>query len=118
MTPKREDIIKLREGGMTREQIAAHYNVSTTTVRRWIKTLNIPRPSRNARDKRGKHLTKSGEIIAPVDDGFTVLDRAKLLLGPRLVEKRWAGYFLDGTPVGVDKIIAAYEQVKNKTTSS
>ena len=90
-TPDREEIIGLREQGMTREKIAEHYDVSITTVRRWIKQHNIPRPSKQARRKRESHLSRNGEIIAPLQDERPILEQAQEILGDRFTEKRFVG---------------------------
>lgn len=92
---------------MTREQIKDYYGVSLTTVRRWIKELKVPRPSKQARNTQSRHLTRFGEIVAEPDDGLTVMERATAILGSRLTEKRGMGYFLDGRPVSSAKVVAA-----------
>ena len=108
MTPTREEIIDLREKqGLTREQIAEHYDVSLTTVRRWIKELNIPRPSKQVRYKEPSHLSLLGEIIADPDDGMTIMERAFKILGDRLTEKRHVGYVLDGRHASSRAVIHA-----------
>lgn len=107
-TPTRDELIHLRETeGMTRDQIAEHYNVSLTTVRRWIKELDVPRPTKQARNSAKNPLTRFGEIIAEPDDGITVMDRAKDILGDRLTERRGCGYVLDGRPSSVDQVVKA-----------
>lgn len=107
-TPTRDDLIRLRETeGMTREEIADHYEVSLTTVRRWIKELKVPRPSKQARNTQANHLSRIGEIIAEPDDGMTVMDQAKAILGARLTEKRGMGYFVDGRPVSSTAVVHA-----------
>jgi transposase len=92
---------------MTREQIAEFYGVSLTTVRRWIKELKIPRPTKQARKQPHRNITRFGEIIADPDDGYTLMERAEQILGDRLVEKRGYGYFLDGRPVHSTRVIHA-----------
>ncbi|QJA43143.1 hypothetical protein [Phaeobacter phage MD18] len=107
-TPPREKIIELRfDRGMTREDIAEHFDVSIATVRRWIKELNVPRPSRRSRTKRPKHLTSSGEIVAKVGDAYNKLERARMTLEGRVVERAGRGYYLDGKPASADEIIEA-----------
>lgn len=108
MTPTRDDLIHLREKeGLTREQIAEHYEVSLATVRRWIKELNVPRPSKQVRYKAPSPLSRLGEIIADPDDGKTVLERAMDTLGDRVTEKRGYGYMLDGKPASTQRIVHA-----------
>lgn len=107
-TPTRDDLIRLREDeGMTREQIADFYDVSLTTVRRWIKDLKVPRPSKQARNLPSKPLTRFGEIVADPDDGITVMERAEQILGDRFSERRGLGYFLDGRPVSSRRVVEA-----------
>lgn len=105
--PTRQDIIDLREQGKTREQIAEHYDVSVTTVRQWIKAMDIPRPSKQARHRRETHLSRDGGIIIPVGDDRTTMEKAEEALGDRLTEKRGMGYFLDGRPASIYKIMEA-----------
>ena len=106
--PTREELIQLREdGGMTREQIATHYKVSLTTVRRWIKELKIPRPTKQSRNQKATNLTRFGEIVAEPDDGITIMEQAKNILGERLTERRGLGYFVDGKPVNTRAVIEA-----------
>lgn len=106
-TPTRDEIIELREKGYTREKIAEHFDVSITTVRRWIRQYDIPRPSKQARRRRESHLSRNGEIIAPLEDGRTVLEQAIDILEERFEERRGRGYYLDGRPAHVSKIIEA-----------
>ncbi len=108
MTPTRDELIELREAqGMTREQIAEHFEVSLTTVRRWIKEMKIPRPSKQVRYREPSNLTRLGEIVAEPDDGLTILEQAQQILETRLTEKRGFGYMLDGKPASIDKIVKA-----------
>lgn len=110
MTPTLEKMIELREKqGLTREEIAEHYGVSVTVVRRWIKDLGVPRRTRKTKTRRHKHLSSSGEIIAKPDSGLTTLDRAKIKLKERLVERRGYGYYLDGRPVSIFTVLQAVE---------
>lgn len=107
-TPTREELIRLREDEeLTREQIAAYYSVSLTTVRRWIKEMQVPRPTKQARLNKNSHLSRYGEIISDPGDGLTLMDRVRANLGDRLTEKRGVGYFLDGRHVSTAKIVAA-----------
>ncbi len=108
ITPTREELIRLRETmEMTREEIAEHFGVGVSTVRRWIREMKIPRPTPRRRKRHQPHLSSSGEIIAPIDDGLTLMERAKLLLGNRLTESRVKGYVLDGRPSNIRRIFDA-----------
>lgn len=107
-TPSRETLIDLRfTKNMTREDIAEHFDVSIATVRRWIKDLDVPRPVRSKPNKRDKNLSPSGEIIAKLapDEGYTSIEKAKIRLGGRLVERQGYGYYLDGKPAKIDLIL-------------
>jgi transposase len=104
--PSREKLIELRfEKGMTREGIAEHFDVSIATVRRWIKEMEVPRPSRRTRPKRPKHLTPSGEIVAEMGDGYNRFERARIKLEGRVIDYTVRGYCLDGTLASAEEII-------------
>ena len=108
MVPSRSELIKLRfDDGMTREDIAEHFDVSIATVRRWIRDLEIPRPSRRRAAKRPSHLTSSGEIVANPLSGETSLERARKILQGRVIERLGYGYYLDGRPATIDEILRA-----------
>jgi len=105
-TPTRDDLIWLREDeGMTREQIAEYYEVSLTTVRRWIKELKVPRPTKQARNQTRKPLTCFGGVVSDPYDGMTIMECAAQILGPRLTERRGVGYILDGRPVSSRRVV-------------
>ena len=107
-TPTRDNLIRLREDkGMTREQIADYYGVSLTTVRRWIKELKVPRPTKHARNQPSKLRALFGETITDPDDGFTVMELAEQILGDRPVIKRHHGFVLDGRPVNTRTVVEA-----------
>lgn len=101
--PPAEEIQVLRDEGLNREEIADRYGVSLTTVKRWIKTYEIKKPSKAGGGRRTDQRSRR----LPSDWGLTVLDKAKKILGDRLVEDRWKGYLLDGRPVRTDAVIAA-----------
>jgi transposase len=108
--PSREKLVSLRfDKGMTREDIAEHFDVSIATVRRWIKEMDVPRPSRRKRPKRPKNITSRGEIVARTEDHYNRLERALLTLGGRVVEFTGRGYYLDGLPVSAEEVVAAAE---------
>jgi len=108
MTPTRDEIIELREKqGLTREQIAEHYDVSLATVRRWIRDLKIPRPSKQVQYKQPTHLSREGAIISEPDDGETIMEKAQRVLGDRMTEKRGYGYMLDGRPASTQVLVHA-----------
>lgn len=99
MIPHRAELMVLREERkLTRAEIAAHYEVSIASVRRWIKDLKIPRPKRRS-PTRGKNDDED------YNDGFTVFEQARIILGVRVIERRGYGYYLDGSPADVAVII-------------
>lgn len=104
--PPKEDLEKLRGAGKSRDEIAELYGVSLSRVKRWIKELGIdtdraPRASHvKARNKAEKRHAL-GE-----DDGLTLLERARLVLGQRVSED-YRGYLLDNRPVRVDVLVKA-----------
>ncbi len=104
--PTREELVRLRESGMTREDLAEHYDVGVSTIRRWIKERGVPRPTPSSRRRRLAHLSSNGEIIAPPDDGKTIIEKARLLLGTRFSSHR-DGYKLDGKPASTAIIVHA-----------
>lgn len=113
--PTREELVRLRESGMTRENLAEHYDVGVSTIRRWIKERGVPRPTPNSRRRRLIHLSSDGGIIAPPDDGKTVMEKARLLLGSRFSSHK-DGYRLDGKPASTMVIVhAAGLKFKNET---
>jgi len=114
VTPTREEIVALREQGLTREKIAEHFDVSITTIRRCIKQYRIPRPSKQARRKRESHLSRNGEIIVHLKDDRSMLEQAQEILGDRFTEKRHIGYLLDGRPAHIDRIIEAAGLIPHK----
>lgn len=102
--PTREDLIALRDGeGLNREEIAAYYNTSLATVKRWIARLDVP-TSVEPRRKRRPQLCQR-EAIAN-DTSLTVIERARRILGPRMNQDQ-RGYTLDGRPVKVEALLAA-----------
>jgi hypothetical protein len=107
MTILREDIVKLREQGKTREEMAEILDVSLSTVRRLIRVYGVPRPSKNARRTRESRISRFGEIIGDPGNGLTLLEQAIDILEDRFQERRGYGYYLDGRPASVDKIIDA-----------
>lgn len=100
-TPDREEIIKLRQNGMNREQIAEYYGVALSRVKRWIRELEIPEVPRQAEKQK---VPPAEAVYLGQDYGMTILERAKKVLGNRMTED-YRGYLLDGRPVRVDILI-------------
>lgn len=95
--PEKEELLKLRKE-QTREELADYYCVSVSTIRRWVRFYNLQRRRRE---------TPKPLITRPEkDSGITIIDKAKRILGDRLVEKR-EGYFLDRRAVNIDDVLKA-----------
>jgi hypothetical protein len=100
--PEKEELRKLREKE-TREELADYYCVSVSTIRRWVRFYNLQRRRRET----PKPLVPRPEK----DSGITIIDKARRILGDRLVEKR-EGYVLDNRPVNTDDILRAARLIK------
>ncbi len=105
--PDRDTLLALREQGLTREQIAETMGVSMTTVRKWIRELGVPRPP--TRNKRDLSRTSPGPTMR-LDDGMTLLELAREMLGERFKDIRGRGYYIDGTPAHIDRIRAVVDE--------
>lgn len=101
--PSREELEELRDEGMTREQIADHYGVPLSRVKRWLKKQGFGRAERRIPSEP----TNLPAAELPFDTGMTIMEKAKLILGNRLKEDRHLGYLLDGRVTSTDKIIEA-----------
>lgn len=101
--PSREDLVKLRESGFTREEVASHYGVSLSRVKRWLRKHGFARAER----KIPTEPVDSPIADLPFDTGMTIMERAKLALGTRLTEDRHLGYLLDGRVANTDRILEA-----------
>lgn len=99
--PSREDLISLREKGMNREAIADYYNVPLSRVKRWIKDLDVPVIEGRRRKTETPPIKRQRRNP---DDGLTVLERARRILGKRMSED-YRGYLLDGRPVRLDYLL-------------
>lgn len=102
-TPSREELTDLRDQGLNREEIAAHYDVTLSRVKRWLKKQGFNRPERRV-------LVDPVNVPVadlPFDHGMTMIERAKAALGNRLAEDRHRGYLLDGRVTSSEKVIEA-----------
>lgn len=104
-TPDRDELIKLRQQGLSRDQIAEHYGVALSRVKRWVKDLSIPTvPSRSPATMRKQRSPDANSVGD--EYGMTLIERAKFVLGSRMTQD-YRGYLLDGRPVRVDILIRA-----------
>jgi len=97
--PTKAELQGHRDKGWSREEIADHYGVGLTTVKRWIKLLGIgPRTTRNSPKKpKAKKEPK-------LEEGYTIMDILAFRLGDRLGENK-NGYTLDGKPCNLDDLM-------------
>ena len=105
-TPPRSDIVALRRAGKNRDEIAAHYGVTLSRVKRWIRELGIdtdeaPRKAHQNARVRAERRRALGE-----EDGLTLIEKVRVILGKRVTED-YRGYLLDGRPVRVDALAKA-----------
>lgn len=101
--PDRDELMKLRADGMSREKIAEYYGVALSRVKRWIKVLEIP----TSYQGNGKSKIKASEgIILGTDYGLTNIEKARVVLGKRMSQD-YRGYLLDGKVVRLDILLSA-----------
>lgn len=104
VTPSREELTKLRENGMNRDEIAVYYKVSLSRVKRWIAELGIP-PSSKTRSAHARARQKVDKRSAlGMDYGLTLIEKARLILGKRMSQD-YRGYLLDGRVCRVDVLV-------------
>lgn len=120
----KEELDALRAQGKTREQIAEKFGVTVSRVKRWILTLGVSRrqvkevekpkdPFIDAAVDMGTLLPVGGKpaYTPKIDDGITLMDRCKVILGQRMGEDH-RGYLLDSRPVSTQQIINAARDAK------
>lgn len=103
-TPDREDLVKLRDQGYSREQMADYYGVRLSRVKRWIRELKIPAAAQPVSGK-GKIRASEGVNLG-ADYGLTLIEKAHLILGKRM-GRDYRGYLLDGRVVRLDILLRA-----------
>lgn len=103
-TPTKEELEELREQGLTRKEIADHYSVNISQVKRWISGLQVTKKIVRKPSEHKPPKPSRGAIL-PEDEGLTVLEKAKRILGPRLTEKKGIGYLVDGRIVNTDEVL-------------
>lgn len=101
--PSRDELMKLRADGLSREKIAEYYGVALSRVKRWIRILEIP----TTYQSRGKSkIRASNGIDLGVDYGLTNIEKARAILGKRMSQD-YRGYLLDGKVVRLDILLQA-----------
>jgi len=100
--PSKEELQELRDEGLTRDEIAAIYETSTSQVKRWLADYKIV-----------KTITQPNMNLIPAatenlnwDAGMPVMERCKFRLGERMTEDS-RGYRLDGRPTSSKDLILA-----------
>jgi hypothetical protein len=101
--PPKAELESLRTNGKNRDEIAAHYGVSLSRVKRWIAEHEIkpslaPRKSHVMARNKAEKRRACGE-----EDGLTLIEKARVILGKRMSED-YRGYLLDGRPVRIDTL--------------
>lgn len=103
-TPSKEDLEVMRDRGDTRQEIADHYGVNISQVKRWIASLQVKKKIIRKPAEQKPPRPSRGSIL-PEDEGLTVIEKAKRILGPRLQEKKGIGYTVDGKVVNTDEVL-------------
>jgi len=99
--PTKDELEGFRDQGWSREEIAEHYGVGLSTVKRWIKILGVG--PRKARIVKKKPKVKKEPTLA---EGYTIMDIVAYRLGDRLGENK-NGYTLDGKPCNLSDLMEA-----------
>lgn len=105
--PTGAELRQMREAGMSRRQIAAHYGVTDQKVKSWLRRYGIP--ASGAPLEANRNASRVSETQKAMDlDGHALsdLEKARQILGLRVGED-YRGFLLDGTPVMVDVLLKA-----------
>ncbi len=113
--PSKEDLEAKRSAGLTRKEIAVHYGVNISQVKRWISSLQVEKKIVRKPVDPKPHKPARGALL-PEDTGMTVIEKARRILGPRLTEKKGLGYLVDGRICNTDEVLrlAGVEYPKRK----
>lgn len=104
--PPVEELNKLREAGLTRIQIAVKYDVPLSTVKKWLRNIDIiPRANKSENSKPKVRIREKNKISNLNHE--SLMEKAKNILGDRMTEKKHLGYLLDGRPVSSWQIARA-----------
>ena len=101
-----QQLIHLRSLGKSRDEMCLALGVSMSALKRLIHRLlrgNALPPKKN----NGRNIRLVQPRTPPVDDGKSILDKAREILGSRMRENKDMGYMLDGNPAGINRIIKA-----------
>lgn len=102
--PSKDELETMRAQGLTRQEIAEHYGVNISQVKRWIASLQVTKKIIRKPAEQKPPRPSRGSIL-PEDEGLTVIEKAKRVLGPRLQEKKGIGYTVDGRVVNTDEVL-------------
>jgi hypothetical protein len=103
--PTKEELEQHRADGKTREQLATIYGVPLSQIKRWISSLKVSK--KLVRREAYPSVPKQVRSRIHDDEGLTIMERAKRILGARLREQRGVGYVLDGKVANTDAILKA-----------
>lgn len=103
----KEQIEDLREYNWTREQIADHFGISLSRLKRLISSMDVKKKVVKTNKVKEVKKPNKGQKL-PTNYGMTRLDIAKAVLGDRFKEDKIRGcYLLDGVPTNINKILDA-----------
>jgi len=101
--PDKDELVRLRDLGWSRQRIADWYGVSIARVKRWINEMNLPAVTNRRSKSKIAHVESVG---LGDDDGLTLIEKAKMKLGTRMTQD-YRGYLLDGRLVRIDILLSA-----------
>jgi len=105
LPPTKETLDAMRLQGKSRAEMCEATGVSISLMKRLIKALGVsPRPTKNSAQKKPSGREKPRYLA--VDEGISLMDRCKQILGPRMGEDH-RGYLLDGRPASSTQVIKA-----------
>lgn len=99
-TPTKAEVDALRTEGKTRAEIAKHFGISLSKLKRLIVDLDVvPRMTKiEIKRNQPKQRIREKPVYNNPEEGETLMDKAKAVLGDRMGEK-YGCYTLDGRPI-------------------
>jgi predicted transcriptional regulator len=95
----------LREEGKSRQEIADALGVTIYQVKRWISAFGV-KPKKVQKTSKPPTKQREKPRYVALDEGMTVMNMAKVVLGPRMGEDH-RGYTLDGRPCSSWQLLKA-----------
>lgn len=102
----KDEIVRLRSLGYTRDQMAEELGVSLSTLKRAISKHGLAKPMVRSTKPKTRKEPEAEQSEPPIEWEFTIVEQAINLLGSRAGED-YRGYLLDGQPVNSDRLIRA-----------